>query len=331
MIVTEFYDGQGLGNQLWVYAAARSIAEQLNVPFALLGSGRFKGKEFLRLENSVGIDAVEVSKVLQSEHWRHFHETYYYDSDLNYMSSGFDSGVLSLSGINKLDGLFQSEKYLFGDSEKLKKYFELDEECKKNNRVADDICIINLRGGEYKRHKRLVLPDSYWNIAVENMSRIAGITKYLVVTDDVRYAREIFPDFHILDGEIRDCYASIYNAQYLILSNSSFAYFPAKTGVAKCYVIAPMYWARFGNELRRWASPANLYESWLWQDAEGELCTYEECLQDKETTEAFYTENYFVKTSVNCFSDDRFRRLIPAPIRSLIKRMLSIFFPKNYG
>jgi hypothetical protein len=279
----------------------------------------------------VGVDAEDVPKLLRTKRWRKFHETYFYDSDLDYMSSSFDSSVLSLSGVNKLDGLFQSEKYMFSDLEKPKRYFKLDEECRKNNPVADDVCIINLRGGEYKRHKRLVLPESYWKLAIKNMSRIAGVTKFLIVTDDVRYARAILPDFDVLEGGIGDCYARIYNAQYLILSNSSFAYFPAKTGVEKDCVIAPMYWARFGNELRRWASPANLYESWLWQDAEGELHTYEDCLPDKEATETLYAENYFVKTSINCFSGNRFRRLVPASIISVVKHMLSILFPKHFG
>ena len=33
IISTEFYDGQGLGNQLWVYASARSIAAKKGANF----------------------------------------------------------------------------------------------------------------------------------------------------------------------------------------------------------------------------------------------------------------------------------------------------------
>lgn len=51
MIVIEFYEGQGLGNQLWVYCSARSIASRLGVPFILKNHQRFKAKEFWKYPN----------------------------------------------------------------------------------------------------------------------------------------------------------------------------------------------------------------------------------------------------------------------------------------
>jgi hypothetical protein len=332
MIVTELYDGQGLGNQLWVYAAARSIAEHLNLPFALLGYERFKGRGFLRLEKSVGIKAEDVEKELRLNGCRPFHETYYYDEDLRYISSLFDDRVLLLSGNNKLDGLFQSEKYFFADVNRPREYFKLDETRRKNNEVSDDICVINLRGGEYKRHKRLLLPEAYWRAAIKNIITIEeGIKKFLVVTDDIRYAKAVFPEYEVLKGEIGDCYATLYSAKHVIVSNSSFSYFPVKTGVRKNVVIAPKYWARYGNRLKRWASPSNIYKSWLWQDSGGMLSTYEECLPEIESVEKFYKENYFVKAPLSFFSEIGLRKYFPKSIRGFVKYMLSVVLPKHYG
>jgi len=50
MILTELYDGQGLGNQLWVYAACRSIAEKLQMPHKILSPDKFKGNSFLDID-----------------------------------------------------------------------------------------------------------------------------------------------------------------------------------------------------------------------------------------------------------------------------------------
>ena len=331
MIFTELYDGQGLGNQLWVYAASRSIAEQLGVPFVLLGAERFKGKGFLRIATEAGVTAAEAADMAMSARWKSFHEVMYYDQNLDYLSSSFDSRVLALSGVNRLDGLFQSEKYFFGDLERPKRYFILDDGCKAKNLVPDDTCIINLRGGEYKRHKNLILPESYWKTAIENMKRMADVRRFLVVTDDVRYARAMFPEYDMLEGGVGDCYASIYNAKYLILSNSSFAYFPVKTGGNSRLVIAPKYWARYGNPYGRWASTANLYDSWLWQAPDGRLSTFEECLPECEATEAEYEANYFVRTTPEQLEKLGFRRFVPVTLRREAKRALSLVFPRHFG
>ncbi len=331
MITTELSEGQGLGNQLWVYAASRSIAEQLNVPFILLGTEHFKGKGFLHITSEVGISAAEAADVAKSSRWSRFHEALFYDPDLDYISSGFDARVLGLSGMNKLDGLYQSEKYFFGDLERPKRYFILDDAWKAKNPVLEDTCIINLRGGEYKRHKNFILPESYWNRAIENMKRMADVRKFLVVTDDVRYARVMFPRFDVLEGGIGDCYASIYNAKYLILSNSSFAYFPVKTGGNSRLVIAPKYWARYANPYGRWASIANLYESWLWQSPDGRLSTFEECLPECAATEAEYEAKYFVRTTPGLVQKPGIRQFVPKLLRSRIKRALSLVFPRHFG
>lgn len=331
MIITELYEGQGLGNQLWVYAASRSIAEQLKVPFVLLGAERFKGKGFLSIDSEVGISALEALNVAKSSHWKSFNEALFYDRDLDYLSSGFDSRVLELSGTNKLDGLYQSEKYFFGDLERPKRYFVLDDVWKAKNPVPDDTCIINLRGGEYKRHKNFILPDSYWKAAIENMKRMTDVRKFLVVTDDVRYARAMFPGFNVLQGGVGDCYASVYNAKYLIVSNSSFAYFPAKTGLKKRVVIAPMYWARFANNLGRWASACNVYKEWLWQDGCGELHDYDHCLRIANETETYYQQTYWVRTQAATVQRRGVKDFLPKGLKKQVKLLLSRIAPKQFG
>jgi len=330
MIATELYDGQGLGNQLWVYAAARSIAEQLGIGFVLKGYERFKGREFLEIDPMVNVTVKEQQYINECAVDR-FYETQYYDGDLKYFSSGFDERVNQLRGHVQLEGLFQSERYFFGNLDKINRYIRLKQDWLTKVTVPDDTCILNVRGGEYKRHKNLILPMNYWKQAIKNMSDNTETTKYLIVTDDTKYARAIFPNYEILSGDIGECYSALYNAKNLILSNSSFAYFPAKINPHTPYVIAPMYWARYGNKLKRWASPANLYTSWLWQDEMGTLHTYNDCTNECDATERYYQSRYFVRSSHDQLLKKGFRQLMPITVRNYTKRFLSMAFPTKFG
>jgi hypothetical protein len=50
MIVTELYEGQGFGNQLWCYVVTRIIAKKNGYKFGIKSPEKFKGKEFLNLD-----------------------------------------------------------------------------------------------------------------------------------------------------------------------------------------------------------------------------------------------------------------------------------------
>ena len=167
IISTEFYNGQGLGNQLWAYVSARSIAEQLNANFVLLGRERFKGADFLDIDFSNDLEVLESVSDFDL-----FHEARYYDENFDCLVSSFDSRVNDIKGPTKLEGLFQSERYLYGDLERLNRYLKLKPKNKHDINIPDDTCILNVRGGEYKRHKNLILPMSYWANAIKNMQNI---------------------------------------------------------------------------------------------------------------------------------------------------------------
>ena len=95
-----------------------------------------------------------------------------------------------------------------------------------------------------------------------------NIKEFVIVTDDKDYSKTLFPKLRLIEPGIAQSYLALYQAKYLIVSNSSFSYFPIKTQTKKPFVIAPMHWARFNNIWKRWSSPANLYTDWNWQDSE---------------------------------------------------------------
>lgn len=323
MISTEFFDGQGLGNQLWTYVACCSIAEQCKMPHRIINIDKFKGHSFLEIDAGDTSDSETLVTL--------FNEETFYDPELDYFSSDFDARVLTLKEGTRIRGLFQSEDYFFGDLSRLKRYVRLKAQYRDKPFIEDDCCVVYFRGGEYKRHKNLILPKSYWVQAMRNITRLHGITNFVAVSDDDPYVRALFPDLPILPGQMEEDYTALYQAKFAIVANSSWGYFPTKTGVDKTCVIAPLHWARFGNRQGRWASPANLYQNWLWQDVSGNLSDYEECLSGKRESINHYRHYYNVTTSADTLSNPGLRRFIPEKMRKNIKKNLSKFFPKHIG
>jgi len=329
MLNISFKDGQGLGNQLWMFAAAKSISEKLNVDLNIYEFKKFKGRSFLKLDNKNNY-SYSINKYKNSKNINIFNEKIFYDSDLRYVASDYDERVLEIKEETILEGIFQSENYFFGDLSKLKRYIKLKDSISEENKIDQNVCILNIRGGEYKRHKNFILPKSYWLNAINNYKNNFQIKEFIVVTDDYRYAKKIFPNLKIIHGDIGNCYASIYNSSNLILSNSTFSYFPCKTGINK-NVIAPIYWARPNNKYNRWASPCNIYEGWLWQDFNSNLMTYDECLKISRKTSDYYKKEYTVLMRSEDIPMNKLLKIFPKKFKTQIKKILSFFLPKHIG
>lgn len=328
---TELLHGQGLGNQLWAYAATRSVSEYLGFGFILKGFDRFKGSEFLSLSEHEGISPEEIALACNSS-YPTYHERQYYDPELKLFSTYLDDQVLQLSSSYDLKGYFQSEGYFFGDTHKLRSYFTIHSNILKKNAISQDICVLNLRGGEYKRFRDLILPPSYWSAAQKNIMELYDVNKFVVVTDDYRYAKALFPGCEVISGNVGDCYAVLNNAKYVVASNSSFSYFPIKTNLNSPVVIAPQYWSRFSNSYGRWAAPANLYSDWLWQDADGKILDMSACEKCVQDTIKYYQSHYSISCSPSQLKQDfDWKKFIPKSLRRIAKLVLSYSFPTRIG
>ena len=323
VVKTTFLEGQGLGNQLWVYASARATAKKLNRPHVCEGFKQFKGQSFLQL--ATDSDPSELAPVEQ------FNEILFYDEQLKYFSSTYDARVENLPVRVHLNGLFQSEQYLSGYAHQLKQWIVPSQRLKYAAQDFHQTCVLNLRGGEFKRHKDLVLPKIYWEMALKKMRDIVDFDDILVVTDDIPYARALFPRFNIFSGGIEDCYGALMGAKSIIASNSSFSYFPIKTRADQPIVIAPEHWARFGHVRKRWAMPANCYSDWLYLTVDGSLKRADECARDAQSDATYYDTTFSLRVS----KDQQVGRLktsfIPNAVKRPLKWVLSRLFPKRFG
>ena len=115
------------------------------------------------------------------------------------------------------------------------------------------------------------LPESYWRNAVANMQKINKNFRFIVITDDVTTAKKFFPKYDVFHFSISRDYVTIKNARYLILSNSSFAFFPAWLNDDLKFCIAPKYWVEHNTSDGFWSLGYNIVDEWHYQGKDGKL------------------------------------------------------------
>jgi len=326
MLYLKFLDGQGLGNQLWNYVTLRSLSRKLGYEYEIINPNNFKGKSFLKISYST--KEVRKNNISESHKPNIFREKLYYDKSLKTFVSDFDKEILQIKQNTLLKGLFQSEKYLFNND--INQYIKLNNVNKYKPRGKEHKCILNIRGGEYKRFKELILPKSYWLDAIKNMKDTHQDMKFYIVTDDYDYAKNLLPELQILKGNIVDDFTQLFHAEYLIVSNSSFAYFPITMGEIPKKIIAPSKWSRFGNVHQRWISPANYYKNWFYQNEEGEIISNENIEKLIDNTRHFYSK-YNVLTTEESIIDKSLLSFLPNNFKKLIKKALAKIFPLYIG
>lgn len=329
MLYLEFLEGQGLGNQLWNYVTLRSLSYKLGYDYKIINPENFKGRTFLEISYSTkGNEKHSKNNILESDIKNIFREKLYYDKSLETFACDFDGEINKIQENTIIKGLFQSEKYLFQNN--INDFIKIKKLNQKENFFLENHCILNIRGGEYKRFKNLILPKSYWLNSIKNMQEFKSNLKFSIVTDDYDYASALLPNIPIIKGDIYKDFSSLMFAEYVIISNSSFAYFPIKLGKEPKKVIAPSNWARFGNAENKWVSPANYYQNWSYQNHKGELISKETIEESIKKTILIYS-SYNVLTTEESLYKKTFFNIFPKKIRRSIKRILSKILPRYIG
>ena len=221
MIYIKFEKGQGLGNQLWLYAAAISISKKLKCQVHIINYSEFVGKKFIILKRSR-----KKNKKIKFI----FKERFYYDAKIKHVSHFYDNRFTSIKKNTLLVGYFQDERYFLSQNIQFNALIKLKR--KRIIRFNNNTCVLNIRGGEYKRHKNLILPRKYWINSIKKM-RIKKVKKFIIVTDDKRYAKKLFPRYGIISDSVKLCFEYLMYCKNIVVSNSSFSYFPIKIGEKK--------------------------------------------------------------------------------------------------
>ena len=287
IIATELLKGQGLGNQLFCYVTTRCIAMRNGCDYSILGAETLAnnihsqcGLYFMDLKLGAPTRKEDFEKLYNEKEDRLFVPNSKHDIEHGCYISGADSKLLSLSGPVLVYGNMQAEAYFGKYKNEIREWLKVKPEYDNYEYSRENLCIINIRGGEYTSSPELFLRRKYWLDAMKAMKKIRGDMEFMVVTDDLAAARRILPEVKAYHFDLAGDYTVIKNAHYLILSNSTFAFFPAFTSTTVKYVIAPKYWARHNVSDGYWASEQNIYSNFMYMDRKGRLFTAEQCRQE---------------------------------------------------
>jgi len=286
MIVTEIYNGQGLGNQLACYVTTRVVAKDLGFDFGIMNPHKFKCLDFMDLDFGLPVTGGSGREggppdTLPDGIQHYFKERY------NVLPNGSnvtidDSNLESIQNNTKIDGLFQSEDRIIHRKDEIRQWLKIKPEKDCYEYSDPNICIINYRGGEYASVTHFHLNGKYWDDAIARMRLINSNFRFVVITDDVERASNQFPNFEVKHFDIATDFSIIKNAHYLILSNSSFPYFATLLSDTVKYILAPKYWGRYNISDGYWACGYNIFRNHNYLDRAGDLFTYDECVREFE-------------------------------------------------
>jgi hypothetical protein len=344
MIVTEIYNGQGLGNQLWCYVTTRVIALDHGYDFGIQSPEKFKCNDFLSLDfgkQVTGGDGPEGGPPYSLPNGINF---YYQERKILHPENGvdirtYDPCLVTIPDNTKIDGVMQDEKYIAHRKEDIREWLRVKPEYDCIDYASPDICVINFRGGGYVVDKRIFLPRSYWDNAIKEMRRVNPNFQFVVITDDPFTAKRFFPDFPVHHFSIAKDYVVLKNAHYLILSNSSFACFPAWLSENLKLCIAPKYWSQYNESDGYWGCSYNIVDGWMYLGRDGTLYNSDACQKELSAYQADHPHMFpDAKNPDYSFSPrakaperrsllrsilNRIIRSIPRGIKVLVKQLLN--------
>lgn len=288
--------GMGFGNRLFVYLSTRCLAGRNDMAFSVLDrellekSITVDGKKLFDLDYGEALSEKDFPVQVAEKDERIYIPDSEHDLTRGCYVAGADEKLFALQkdhpGENiLLSGNLQAGEYFAGYEEKLRKWLSVNPALDHREYMGENVCILNIRGGEYAGAPELFLERRYWLDAMRYMKTLRPDMKFLAVTDDLAAAGRVLPEVRAVHGDIAHDYTILKNARFLILSNSSFACFPAFTGQAE-QIVAPKYWARHNTSDGFWSGEQNLYPAFTYLDREGKLFTEEECRRELQAYRA---------------------------------------------
>ncbi len=291
MIGTELIEGYGLGNQLFFYIVTRCMALDKGTDFGFVNPGQLgnvahskKGMYFMDIDmgKEISRDEMKNFKIYHEQDDRLFMGNSKHDMSNGCYISGPDKKLFEIEDNTLIYGNLQDQSYFEKYRDNIRDWLKVKPEYESDEYTADDLCIINVRGGEYTDNPELYLDRKYFLHAIENMKKINKDMRFMVVTEDEEAARKLLPEYECHHFDMAKDYVTLKNARYLIMCNTSFALMPVMSSTELKYAIAPKYWARHNISDGFWSSEQNIYSFLTYQDRSGKLFSPEECRKELE-------------------------------------------------
>lgn len=306
MIITELYDGQGLGNQLWCYVVTRCIAKSNGFDFGIQGQQKYKGKQFLPIDMGLTVIGGEGPEGgpptrLPDKISYYYKEKGHIHPKTKIFIGKLDVNLFCVPDNTKIDGVMQSIHYIENYREEIKTWLKPSETHNITSFSDDNLCIIHIRGGDFLGSSAFLHSD-YYNKCMQKMMQKNNSMKFAIVTDDTRYAKHVCPGIPIVGGSSTGSddpmkashhmggpswmdWTILYNAKNVILSASSFSFWPVWLN-DDVNVIAPMYWGDYKGSDGYWSCGDSLIQGWLYLNRNGRFYSSEEALILKKDYES---------------------------------------------
>jgi hypothetical protein len=196
----------------------------------------------------------------------------------------------------------QSLEYLKGIENKIKYWIRTKDSLEIEEFSSNNICVIHVRGGDFKGSTAILNGDYYYK-SIGIMKQNNPGMEFVVVTDDIHYAKNILPGYrivggsssvnahdtrkanHHMGGPVWMDWSIIKNASYLIISSSSFSFWPSFLNQKKKKIIAPMYWGDPQRSDGYWSCWEMIVEGWFYLDQTGNIFSSEECKKRRDEYE----------------------------------------------
>jgi hypothetical protein len=293
MIINELYHGQGIGNQLWCYFVTRCIAYKNNYEFGIKSPEKFKGKEFMEIDfgkEVIGGEGPEGGPPLSLplDVNKYYKESLIRHPESNIDISSLDENLLNIEDNTKIDGGMQSVKYIQPYKDKIKTWFKFKHDFNFKE-LNENICLIHIRGGDF-RYSSAFLDKNYYDNAIKRMKEKNSNIEFYILTDDVNYAKTIYPNIkiiggssfntpdenkasHHIGGSIVPDWMMLNATKNAIISASSFSFWPVWLN-NEVNVIAPMYWAAYNQNQGYWSCGDSKVSGWEFLNKDGKFEIY---------------------------------------------------------
>jgi hypothetical protein len=299
MLAASIHEHAGLGNQIWRYVCCRIFAEEHGYDWGVSHPG-WRGP-FLNMDwgKEVSLNVEEDSDFKPG----HGFDQYYREESIHHPVAPGEIGDVDqkfyfLKDNTYINGTFQKMGYIEKYRDKICSWLTYD------NKILDysseDICVIQLRGGDYTTGSAM-LPPQYYHMAMSCMRENNPNIKFVIVTDDPNTAQNYLPGIPIVGsavsqekdqhqknigwyiypgGPVGIDYSILNTAKYAIISSSTFAFWPIWTSNELLNVIAPKYWFDWSRSDGWWRPKDGIVndDRWLWMDTEGFLYESETCI-----------------------------------------------------
>lgn len=308
MLAVSIHEHAGLGNQIWRAVACRVFADKLGYDYAVSYPG-WRGP-FLNFDfgKEIDLNIEEASQV--PEVFPNGIKSYYEElsetrpnglGEIGYADSAFST----IEDNTYINGNFQRMSYIEDYRDKICDWLSYDDKYKVTDYSSEDICVIQLRGGDYTTGHSM-LPPQYYHSAMKHMKDNNPNIRFVIVTDDANTARQMIPGVEIVGSAISEekdpyqkniswytypggpvsiDYSILNTAKYAIISASTFSFWPIWTNNDLENVIAPKYWFDWSRSNGWWRPHDSIVkdERWLWLDRDGDLYPSEICIQERDS------------------------------------------------